>query len=697
MTRLLRCGAALAVAAMLPAQTLERAEAYRRARQFSQANDEFRALVAKSPANPEYKVRWGRMYLEHAQPTDVKNAADLFNEALAAKKDYPGALFGMALIAAENFNPAAGDLARRALAGDPKLLEAQELLARIALEDNNAARATEEAKKALAIDAASVEGRAILASIDWLADKKETSWDPKAGRGYATAGRFFVLNRRYEEGIEYYRRAIAMDPELYPARSQMGINLMRLGRNEEAFKQLETCFNAGFQDAATTNSLKLMDTFKNFVTFDTPRTSLKLHKKEAELLHPYFEAELLRAIATYEKKYRIKLEHPVQLEVYPNHEDFAVRTLGLPGLGALGVTFGYAVAMDSPSGRPPGTFHWASTLWHELSHVYTLTLTNHRVPRWFTEGLAVHEETAASPEWGDRMGPEEIAAIKEKKLLPVAQLDRGFIHPTGPAQIGVSYFQAGRICDYITGKWGWDAILAMLRDFGGDMETAAVIRKQLHVEPEAFDREFLAWLEAGTRPTVERYDEWKKAVKAVAGLYEKRDWEGVIRDGSAIRDFYPDYVERGSVYEMLATAHLERHETPAAVQELDLYVKRGGRNPEALTRLAGLLNADGRKRDAAAVLERLNMIYPMDGEAHSTLGGLLLGLKDAPGAAREFQAVLARDPIDPARAHYDLARAHRLAGRPDQAKEEVLAALEAAPGYRPAQKMLLELSGTPTP
>ena len=66
------------------------------------------------------------------------------------------------------------------------------------------------------------------------------------------------------------------------------------------------------------------------------------------------------------------------------------------------------------------------------------------MPRWFTEGLAVHEETAVSPDWGDRLSPDVIAAIKDKKLLPVAELDRGFIHPTYPAQVIVSYFQAGR-------------------------------------------------------------------------------------------------------------------------------------------------------------------------------------------------------------------------------------------------------------
>ena len=33
-----------------------------------------------------------------------------------------------------------------------------------------------------------------------------------------------------------------------------------------------------------------MDSYKNFVTFKTDRTILKLHKKEADLLRPYFES-----------------------------------------------------------------------------------------------------------------------------------------------------------------------------------------------------------------------------------------------------------------------------------------------------------------------------------------------------------------------------------------------------------------------
>ena len=671
------------------AQSLERAEALWKARDYKGANNEFRLLVEKFPANPDYRVRWGRLFLDHDQ---AEEAAGLFQEALELKKDHAGALLGLALIAAEQYSGGAEELARKALAADPKLLEAQELLASLALEDNDNAKAAAEARKALAIDSNSVEGRAILAVIDWLADKKETPWDPHQARGYETAGHFFMINRRYEEAIQYFRKAVDLDPNLDSARSQLGINLMRLGRNEEAYRQLETCYNNGFQDKATRNSLKLMDSYKNFVTFQTDRTILKLNRKEAELLRPYFESEMRRAIATYEKKYQFKLAQPVQVEAYPDHEDFAVRTLGMPGLGALGVTFGYAIAMDSPSGRTPGSFHWDSTLWHEMSHVFTLAMTNHRVPRWFTEGMAVHEETAASPEWGDRITPEILMAIKNKELLPVAEMDRGFVHPKTEVQVIVSYFQAGRICDYINDKFGWNTLLAMIYDFGQGDETSAVIRKELKMEPAEFDKQFIASVEASTKSMVDGFDQWQKGVKQVAESAGKKDWDAVIKEGTAIRDLYPDYVEAASVYEFLAQAYTAKGNQAAAMDELERYVHKGGRNPESIKQLAAALAVGGRKKEAAEVLDRLNLIYPEDADLHQRLGALWLDEGNAAGAVREFRAVVARGPLDPAQAHYDLARAYRLNHQPDEAKDELLASLEAAPGFRPAQKLLLELS-----
>ena len=41
------------------------------------------------------------------------------------------------------------------------------------------------------------------------------------------------------------------DPKLWSAQSQLGINLMRMGEEEEPLKELELSYNNGQTDAAT--------------------------------------------------------------------------------------------------------------------------------------------------------------------------------------------------------------------------------------------------------------------------------------------------------------------------------------------------------------------------------------------------------------------------------------------------------------
>src|SRR5262249_48106430 len=159
---------------------------------------------------------------------------------------------------------------QKALEADPKLLEARELLARLALEDSNEKLAIEEAGKAIAMSPRALDAMSILAAIDWLHDKPDTEWvhkilaiDPHYGKAYETAAHFQVLNRRYVEGIALYRKAIELTPDLWSAHSQLGINLMRLGQDGEARAQLLTAYQNGFTDTATSNTLTLLDSYKN--------------------------------------------------------------------------------------------------------------------------------------------------------------------------------------------------------------------------------------------------------------------------------------------------------------------------------------------------------------------------------------------------------------------------------------------------
>jgi tetratricopeptide (TPR) repeat protein len=678
-----------------------RAEGYWGLGEYSTANQEFRAAVAQADGNAQYRVRWGRMLHERFNDQDAQT---LFKEALAADPKNAPAYLGLALVSADGFDEGAVEYARKALQIDPNLASAHELLGRLALEDSEPDQAAAEADAALKIDPEALDAMAVHASIELLADRSPDAWlaritavNPSYGQGYALVAHHLILSGRYEDGVAYYRKAVAADPQLWSARAELGVNLMRLGQDAEARKELEKCYANGYRDEATVNSLRLLDSYKNFVVLKDDTTVLKLQRKEADLLYPYFHEELLRAIGAYEQKYRMKLDGPVQVEVYPDHEDFAVRTLGMPGLGALGVTFGNVVAMDSPSARKPGDFHWASTLRHEMSHVFILAATNHRVPRWFTEGLAVHEETQASPEWGDPMTPDIVVALRERKLLPVARLDRGFVRPQYPSQVVVSYFEAGRICDYIGGRWGEAKLLDMVHSYAHVVSTREVIQKNLGMSAEDFDQQFQAWLYDRVHETVASFDEWHKRLASLARLAQDKQYDAVIRDGDAVLRLYPDYVYDANAYEFLAEAYLAKADKTAAAAVLSQYMRAGGRRPEVLQKLAGIQEELGDPRSAAATLDRINSIDPVYDQAlHRHLGALWLEQKNYAGAIREYAAVVAFHPLDVASAQFDLARAYFEAGQRDKAEDAVLASLEVAPGYRPAQKLLLQIKESST-
>ncbi len=154
---------------------------------------------------------------------------------------------------------------------------------------------------------------------------------------------------------------------------------------------------------------------------------------------------------------------------------------------------------------------------------------------------------------------------------------------------------------------------------------------------------------------------------------------------------YPEYTGDTNAYEFLAEAHLAKGDKRAAAEALTAYEKAAGHNPRTLKELASLEEDLGNPKEAAATLDRINYIDPVDEDLHRRLGKLWLAEENYGGAIREYDAVVAMHPLDTASAQFSLAQAYFAAGQRDKAQEHVLASLEAAPGYRPAQKLLLEL------
>jgi cellulose synthase operon protein C len=234
--------------------------------------------------------------------------------------------------------------------------------------------------------------------------------------------------------------------------------------------------------------------------------------------------------------------------------------------------------------------------------------------------------------------------------------------------------------------------MAMVHSFAQVKSTPDAIRENLGMSPEEFDKQFMAWLDAQTKTTVDHIDDWRKGVKQMSEDLEAKKYDDVIREGKAIEGFYPDYVEAGSVYEFTADAYAAKADKASERAELEKYNRVGGRSPFLIKKLATLEEEAGDPKKAAAALDRLNYIYPEDEELHRRLGDLWLAQNNVTGAIREYKALIACKPVDTAASHYQLAKAYKIANRLDEARDEVIAALEVAPGYKPAQRLLLELS-----
>ncbi len=116
--------------------------------------------------------------------------------------------------------------------------------------------------------------------------------------------------------------------------------------------------------------------------------------------------------------------------------------------------FGYASAMAYPSMRlallslkAPHTWEATDIVTlsrHELMHLaLNDAIGDHHVPRWFDEGLAIHE---SGEQWTERLGTLWQATLA-KTLLSFADLDRGFA--ADGSDVGVAYAESADVVRFL--------------------------------------------------------------------------------------------------------------------------------------------------------------------------------------------------------------------------------------------------------
>ncbi len=691
--------------------------------EFKTANRLYRE-VTQLAADAKNTTRWGDLYLQAHQPGE---ASALYREAMQIDQEYLPAQLGLAAAQARQFESRAREMITDIIRQHPTSVHALLLMARIELELQRVepARALLSLAESLALEQELpvLEVYALQASADLLEGITESSWTTKAlernphyGGIYEIPAHFYIITYRYREAVDLYRKATRVEPRLADAQSNLGINLLRTNDLNGARHHLELAYEIDPFNTETVNTLRLLDDLdamrvsyadihaSESATQQEPigRMLLRLDREAADALQPYVEELTANAVRLFTERYDFKLEKPVVVELYHNHDDFGVRTVSTPGVGLLGVTFGYVLAMDSPKARSPADFHWGSTLWHELAHVFTLEAANHLLPRWFSEGISVYEEWNTGPLPNRELPIQVLQMFESDKFLPVADLDRGFVRPSYEGQVNVSYMQAGLICDFISQRWGHDALKKMLKLFSIGAPTADVISAALEISSTEFDTLFHAHMKERYATILEKLDSWSQLGQIIANSIERSerqdpellttDWPQIVELGKQRVELYPEFVGNGNAYMPLARALDKQGDVAGALEVRYEWFERGGSNPDQLAQLAKDLRLAQRDEDSFKVLEAMNWVMPYFADEHRQLGQYYLDKGDHARAIREFDAYIGVRPKDASVALFGKARAYKLQQNTRMARMNVLLALESAPFYRDAQQLLLELT-----
>jgi len=370
----------------------------------------------------------------------------------------------------------------------------------------------------------------------------------------------------------------------------------------------------------------------------------------------------------------------------------------------LGVSFGSVLAMHSPSARQVGEYNWGSTVWHELAHAFTLGMTDHRIPRWLSEGISVLEERRARPGWGADTPMGFLVAYSRGRMPAVSRMNDAFTRPAFPEQIALAYYQASLVCEMIEKQFGGRAMVDMLKAYRRGDGTERVTRDVLKVSPEELDKRFDAYVR-------ERFSRQIAAVAVGAGGAADAPPRGqfvtLIEEGRALlargqnsqaisvleraKALFPEYAGDDDPYSHLAAAYKATGDLRRAAAELQAHTLLNESDYASNIALAEMLEKLGDRSGAAEALERAIWISPYDPAIHARLAEHLAATGDKTKVVRERRAIVALEPVDRAEARYQLARALMEAGDRSAARREVLLALEEAPSFERAQALLLQL------
>jgi len=580
------------------------------------------------------ELQAGELLLEKYSRGD---ALDAFDKALKINPRAAEALVGKAVAALQKFEiKDAEDFAEQALKINPKLTSALRVKIDLALMSGGFDQARTMVDQALEINPRDERTLARLGALHVIRHKPaelETlvadikKFDPKPGRFYFELAERVEDRRLFTKAEPLYKKAIELNPIMPWPRDGLGLLYMRMGKEDEARKELKAAFEEDKFNVRVANSLKVLKHLEKYKTITTDHYLVRYDPEKDAVLARFVADTLERLYADYTKQFNYTPKEPILVEVFNSHEMFSGRTVALPDLHTIGACTGKMFAMVSPHGKGIlKVFNWGRVLRHELVHIFNLEQTDMQVPHWLTEGLAVaNEGIARPPEW-NRILIERFSA---DNLLNLDTVTLGFVRPRSPDEWALAYCQSNLYVEYIKKTFGDKSIGALLAAYAEGKSDGEALKAACSVGKKEFEKNYKAFL----KDIVKNLRHGKPPVKPMTLTELQSEFDKKPDDPDIAARLATHLINRDAARaRKLANAALEKKPGhPIATVVLAQLDAKAGRLPEAIKALEGI--AKGDDADADVVME-LGKLYQENDESGKATEMFELGRKIDPGSPR---------------------------------------------------------------
>jgi tetratricopeptide (TPR) repeat protein len=700
---------------------------------FHDANSLFSEATRANPNNLEAHSLWGDLFLEKYNASDAERS---YQEAIDINGRYVPALVGMANVIGDE------RALQRALAINPNSIPAMETYGQLLMVNGREEEAQDYFERVLALNSESLKTLSVLASQAALEKRSAQyedyleqveSFSPNNPIFLGNVADSFGNNYLFDEAVEFARAAIAADPQYWQGYTLLGSNLIRLGEEEEGKANLEIGYENDPFNVLTSNMLKVFDTLETYTTLESEHFKVHMSENDADVLWPYLEPLLEESWVTLTAKYGFEPEGPILIEVFEKSEDFAVRSVGLPDIGPLvGICFGKVITLISPDTL---SANWQEIVWHEFMHVITLQMTGNRMPRWLSEGISVYEEREGRPYWGRSQGLDLVRASEQDKLLHVADLNSGFSGAQDSADLGFAYFQAYLVVDFIADEYGFEKLVELVDQYAFIKEEEERFDEVFDQNLEQFDAAFRGWIDrrvaeinvyVHTEDLPDEGDGHGHGVREnssaiLAELYNNvslkqhmrarieendRDFQAYLQLGIVLfkeesffeakqylnqaYELLPSYTGYPSPPLVLSQIYEQEGNREAQLQQLELLLQNLQHDYASAIILAEAALEENNFERAEYYIDRAIQVDPYRADVHQLKASYAETIGDSQLAVIEYEVLLKLEINDPAEAQTNLAQAYLNNGQVLQAKKNILRALETAPSYQRAQRILLQ-------